>query len=277
MTDEKPIAQFDFEYFVDLSPDLICIAGDDGYFKRINPAFASTLGYSTDELLASPINTFIHPEDRELTSRRRTQLFKGKSMLQFQNRYLTKMGKVVRLFWTCVHVERDGVVFAIAKDVSQLKFDVPQEVDTLLKGLDTDQMRRFEADLELIAPAITSDRSNLKWMGVTSDISNRDQLWLNRFEQVVRQHIGHIEISLAVISSELAIGERQLFRQVKRIMEMTPSQLVRIIRFHIAWEAIASKKYHSLEEISAIAGYASKKHFRKSFVKTFGIDVMELL
>lgn len=277
MTDEKPIVKFDFEYFVGLSPDLICIAGDDGYFKMINPAFTSTLGYSAQELLQSPINTFVHPEDRELTSRRRTELFNGKSMIQFHNRYLTKFGKVVSLFWTSVHIERDGVVFAIAKDVSNLKMDISEEVNTIIQKLDTDQMRRFEADLELIAPAITSDRSNLKWMGVTSDISNRDQLWLNRFEQVVRQHIGSIDISLAVISSELAIGERQLFRQVKRIMEMTPSQLVRIIRFHIAWEAIASKKYHSLDDISAIAGYASKKHFRKSFNKTFGIDVMELL
>ena len=53
-----------------MSLDMLCIAGTDGYFKRVNPAWENTLGFTRDELLARPYVDFIHPDDREETSAR---------------------------------------------------------------------------------------------------------------------------------------------------------------------------------------------------------------
>ena len=41
------------------------IAGFDGYYKRVNPAFEQTLGYPSEELLSRPFLDFIHPDDHE--------------------------------------------------------------------------------------------------------------------------------------------------------------------------------------------------------------------
>jgi PAS domain S-box-containing protein len=38
----------------ELSHDAFCIAGFDGYLRRANPAFARSLGYTLEELLARP-------------------------------------------------------------------------------------------------------------------------------------------------------------------------------------------------------------------------------
>jgi GAF domain-containing protein len=43
-----------FEKLFNLSDDLICIAGTDGYFKRINPAFESAFGWDNEYILATP-------------------------------------------------------------------------------------------------------------------------------------------------------------------------------------------------------------------------------
>lgn len=109
-----------FELF-EMTPDLVCIAGKDGYFKKINPAVISKLGYSKKELFAKPISTFIYPEDRILTSHNRKLLLNGQPLLNFQNRYVAKNGDIFWLEWTSIYVEDKEVVFAIAKDITVRK------------------------------------------------------------------------------------------------------------------------------------------------------------
>ncbi|MGV3640010.1 MAG: PAS domain S-box protein [Adhaeribacter sp.] len=113
--------QLNFERYFDLSPDLLCIAGFDGYFRRVNPAVSKLLGYSMEELLARPIHEFIFPEDRERTASNRQNILQGTPLLNFENRYVTKGGEVVWLSWTSMPVDSDQIVYAIAKDVTHRK------------------------------------------------------------------------------------------------------------------------------------------------------------
>ncbi len=57
-----------------LSADLLCIAGFDGYFKKINPAVSRLLGYTTEELLSRPINEFVFGDDKNVTSNVRNDI-----------------------------------------------------------------------------------------------------------------------------------------------------------------------------------------------------------
>lgn len=105
----------------EMTPDLVCIAGRDGFFKKVNPAVINTLQYEPGEIYSQPISTFIHPEDRELTRKGRRRLLEGKALLNFQNRYLTKQGETVWLEWTSLYIPEKEVVFAIAKNITANK------------------------------------------------------------------------------------------------------------------------------------------------------------
>lgn len=124
----------ELEPFFELSPDLLCIAGYDGYFKRINPAVSQLLGYTNEELFARPINEFVHPADRLLTSEVRTQLTRNKPLYNYENRYVTKSGEVVWLSWTSLPVESNQLIFAIAKDITHKK-KLESERNVLLSNL----------------------------------------------------------------------------------------------------------------------------------------------
>ncbi len=112
---------FKYELFFELSPDLLCIAGYDGYFKKINPAVSRLLGYSMDELYARPINDFVFCADKRTTQQARNELTKSKPLFNFENRYVKKNGEIIWLSWTSLPVETDQLVFAIAKDITHIK------------------------------------------------------------------------------------------------------------------------------------------------------------
>lgn len=118
MTDEE---QYDLAYFFESSLDYLCIAGFDGYFKKVNPAYCKLMGYSLDELKSQPINHFIHPDDRGITSQYRDTIIQGRPLLHFENRYITKQGEVVWLSWTSMPKPEQGLVYAIAKNISHKK------------------------------------------------------------------------------------------------------------------------------------------------------------
>lgn len=123
-----------FELFFELSPDLLCIAGYDGFFKKINPAVSKFLGYTDEELYSKPINDFVYKEDQDRTSEARNGLAKNIPLYNFENRYLTKRGDVVWLSWTSFPVDSDNMIFAIAKNVTHKK-RLELERNTLLKDL----------------------------------------------------------------------------------------------------------------------------------------------
>nr|WP_314898145.1 PAS domain S-box protein [uncultured Flavobacterium sp.] len=103
------------------APDVICIAGLDGYFKKLNAAACVLLEYTEEELLAVPISEFIHSEDKLKTAEKFEDLSKGVATIYFENRYITKSGKIKWLAWTTSPSSEEGFFFAVAKDITEKK------------------------------------------------------------------------------------------------------------------------------------------------------------
>jgi PAS domain S-box-containing protein len=103
----------------DLSPELLCVAGFDGYFKRVNPAFEHTLGYETAELLSRPILEFVHPDDRERTAKTVAALSEGRHISHFESRYIRADGAVRWLQWNTRAMPETGLMYAAARDVTE--------------------------------------------------------------------------------------------------------------------------------------------------------------
>ena len=107
--------------FLDLSVDMFCVAGFDGFFKNLNASWQKTLGFTTEELSQKPYMEFIHPDDRQATVAEAGRLENGEVTLAFENRYLCKNGSYRWLLWNAVSVLEQKLIYAVARDVTERK------------------------------------------------------------------------------------------------------------------------------------------------------------
>ena len=116
----EPSEPFDDELvrLFDLSLDAFYIAGFDGYFKLVNPAFARILGYTQEELLARPLMDNVHPDDRESVRVVLGQLAHGNDIVGFECRQVCADGSVRWLEWNTRTRPEEGVIYGVARDVT---------------------------------------------------------------------------------------------------------------------------------------------------------------
>ena len=104
-----------------LSLDLISEASFDGRLIRVNPAWTSCLGWSTEELTSHPWLHFVHPDDHDKTVQAAAVLLQGQPLLDFENRYLCKDGTTRTLSWNCYPEPASRRIISVTRDISERK------------------------------------------------------------------------------------------------------------------------------------------------------------
>ena len=107
--------------FFTLSLDMLCVASMEGYFKRLNPAFERTLGFSINELMAQPFLDFVHPQDRDATLAEIKKMTQGQDTIAFENRYRCKDGSYKWMLWTATPYLENKLLYAAARDITDRK------------------------------------------------------------------------------------------------------------------------------------------------------------
>jgi PAS domain S-box-containing protein len=142
-------AEEERDRFFRLSPDLLCIAGFDGRFRRVNPAWERVLGWTEEELTSRPWLDFVHPDDVPATveaARRQTE--EGRDVLHFENRYKTKDGRWRVFQWMSVPNAESGRIYAAARDVTEER-EAGQRIAALARDLERKNAEALAANQEL--------------------------------------------------------------------------------------------------------------------------------
>lgn len=106
----------ELDRFFNTNLDLLCIADMDGYFRRLNPEWENTLGYTLAELQGMKFLDLVHPDDREQTLAAVARLSEQQAVIDFVNRYRCKDGSYRYIEWRSYPA--GNFIHAVARDIT---------------------------------------------------------------------------------------------------------------------------------------------------------------
>lgn len=288
------------ESFFNSSLDLLCVAGLDGYLKKVNPAFIRVLGYSASELITKPFLEFVHPEDVEATLIEIVKLKQGIASINFENRYCCQDGSYRRLQWTATPSQsQQDFIYAVARDVTQ-SHAIKQQLfwqskHDCLTGLLNRQEFERQIDRVIITAKITKQQHafcylDLDRFTVINDIYGYfvgdellRQITTLLKEEVDKQDIisrlGGDEFGILLKNCSLVQAEKIAHRLRKRIQEFRfnwqEKNLVLGVSIGIVGIDNNSSNFSDLLSEADTACYAAKKQGR-NWVRVYKSDDREL-
>jgi PAS domain S-box-containing protein len=197
---------------------LSAIAGFDGFFKKLNPAWEKTLGWTREELLAKPYLSFLHPEDVKKTEETLRIIMTGHTVTMFENRFRCKDGAYRWLLWGSSPDIVRKVIYASAIDITSRK--------------------KFEEELLI-------SKRNLEVAAYELEEQNRQ---LDEFAHIIshnlRAPVANIKALLNFISESSQLSEYQLIcekiRNVTHNISETMNELMEMIKI---------RKTHDIERV----------------------------
>lgn len=107
-------------------------------------------------------------------------------------------------------------------------------------------------------------------VSITSITNNeKDKELLSKMCKIIENNISNSSFSVDYLAKELCVSRSGLFAKIKGIADVTPNEMIQIIRLRKAAAMLLEKNYQ-ISEICFKVGFSSPSYFAKCFQKQFG-------
>ena len=103
-----------------------------------------------------------------------------------------------------------------------------------------------------------------------------DEKFLARMNEVIEDNFSNPDLSIDFLADKLCISRSGLFAKIKTLANVTPNELIQVVRLKKAAFLLAENKYR-VNEISYMVGFNNPSYFSKCFQKQFGVKPGEFL
>lgn len=200
--------ELEYQHLFDSLPDLICTADFKGRFLKINKGGAALLEYDEAELIGQSFVKFIHPADRKNALANAEKLVSGGNLIKFENRFITKSGKVKWLSWNCNTSPEEGLIFGSSKDITREKKlqELVEDANSLARigGWEIDLVQETIYWSDLVHRMHGTDPATF-----IPSLSEGIRFYREDFRELVTASINHIRETGEPIDFEAVIITRQ--------------------------------------------------------------------
>jgi len=104
----------------------------------------------------------------------------------------------------------------------------------------------------------------------TLPINNDEKDFIKKVIELIRDNIDNENLQSLFIEKELGISNSQLYRKIKQIFNVTPSDLIRTIRLKHAAELLR-KNVLTVSEVCYQSGFNNRSYFYREFKKVYNV------
>ena len=97
-----------------------------------------------------------------------------------------------------------------------------------------------------------------------------DNDFLVQMEKVIEENLSNPEMNVAFLAARLGMSRSSLFNKIRGLADVTPNEMIQVIRLKKAARLLREKHYR-ISEVSYMVGFSSPSYFTKCFQKQFGV------
>jgi AraC-like DNA-binding protein len=95
-----------------------------------------------------------------------------------------------------------------------------------------------------------------------------DEKFLKKLDEEILKNITDSDLSVESLAEIMNMSRSTLYRKIKDISNLSPNELINIVRLKKAAELLLTENY-KMYEIAEMVGYKSQTSFGRSFLKHF--------
>lgn len=119
--------------------------------------------------------------------------------------------------------------------------------------------------------------SKMPMVPLNSIASNSlDDKFLTRLNEIIEENFSNSELSVDFLAEQLCISRSGLFAKIKTLANITPNELIQVVRLKKAAALLSENKYR-INEICYMVGFNNPSYFAKCFQKQFGMKPGEFM
>ncbi len=159
------------------------------------------------------------------------------------------------------------------------KADYESKLSGLKIGADAYLVKPFdEAELLIRIKTILDNRKRLQDHYANTDhtpMGQKEDAFLMQVKACILKNVANESFGIQQICQEVFLERTQLYRKVKALTGLTPSELIKQIRMQQAWKMLKNDNYQ-IYEVAYACGFKEASYFSKVFKEYFGYQPSEV-
>jgi YesN/AraC family two-component response regulator len=97
-----------------------------------------------------------------------------------------------------------------------------------------------------------------------------DNEFLKKMNQIIEDNFSNADLNVDFLADQLHISRSGLFAKIKSLADVTPNEMIQIVRLKRAAQLL-QEGGHMVSEVGYMVGFSNPSYFSKCFQKQFGI------